>query len=61
MSHYHQFEQLRSTFGIVMDLSAGAGIQNGESCIDIPSVRVDPKCEVHFGSLNPTNIETLFP
>jgi len=55
----HQFEQLWGTFGILMDLSTGT--QNGESYIDMRSIRVDPECEVHFGSLNSTNVEALFP
>jgi len=54
----HQFEQLQ---GILMDLSMGIGIQSGGSCIDMPSVCIDPKREIHFGSLNSTNIEALFP
>jgi len=57
----HQFEQLQGTFGILMDLSTGIGIQNGESCIDMSSVCIDPKREIHFGSLNFTNVEALFP
>ena len=57
----HQFEQLQGTFGILMDLSMGIGIQNGESCIDMSSVCIDPKREIHFGSLNSTNVEALFP
>jgi len=59
MSHYPH-PTLRSTFGILVDLSTGAGIQNGEFCIDMPSARIDPKCEVHFDSLD-TNAEALFP
>ena len=57
----HQFEQLQGTFGILMDLSMGIGIQNDESCIDMSSVCIDPKREIHFGSLNSTNVEALFP
>ena len=42
-------------------MSTGAGVQNGESCIDMPSVWIDSKCEVHFRGLNSTNVEALFP
>ena len=44
-----------------MDLSTGAGIQDCETCIDMPSVRIDAKREIDFCGLNSTDVEALFP
>lgn len=57
----HQLEQLRHGLGVLLDLLAGVGVEDGEAGIDVPFVGVDAQGDVDLDVLDATNVAGRFP
>lgn len=61
MSAEHQLEQLGHGLGVLPDLLLGGRVQDGETGVDVPFVRVDPEGDVDLDVFDATDIPVDLP
>ncbi len=61
MSTEHQLEKLGHGLGVLPDLLLGCRVQDGETGVDVPFVRVDPESDVDLDVFDAADIPVNFP
>lgn len=61
MTSQHQLEQISDRLSILLNLSLGSWVQDSQTSINMPLVRIDAQRDVDLDILNPTHIPRHLP
>lgn len=57
----HELVELGDGFGVLGDLVAGFGVEDGEAGVDVPFLRVDAQHDVHLYVFEPADVAAELP